>query len=79
LKSERSGSDVRVSWTPSPEKGVSSYIVAYGPSDSPLQRRQTVSVPRVSLSRIPAGTVISVKGVNARGLEGWDWARVAAN
>jgi hypothetical protein len=79
LKSERSGSDVTVSWTPSPEKGVSSYIVAYGPSDSPLQRRQTVSVPRVSLSRIPAGTVISVKGVNARGLEGWDWARVAAN
>jgi len=22
------------------------------------------------------GTVLSVKAVNARGLEGWDWARV---
>jgi hypothetical protein len=79
LKAERAGSDVTVSWNPSPEKGVSSYIVAYGPSDSPAQRRQTVSLPRITLSRVPAGTAIAVKAVNARGLEGWDWARVVAN
>lgn len=31
--------------------------------------------PRVTLPRIAALTVVSVKAVNARGLEGWDWAR----
>jgi hypothetical protein len=25
---------------------------------------------------VTPGTVLSVKAVNARGLEGWDWARV---
>jgi len=24
---------------------------------------------------LPAGTAISVKAMNSRGLEGWDWAR----
>jgi hypothetical protein len=24
---------------------------------------------------VTAGTVVSVKAVNARGLEGWDWAK----
>ena len=31
---------------------------------------------RVTLPRVPPGTIVSVKAVNARGLEGWDWARV---
>ena len=64
-----------LSWTPSPEHGVASYIVAYGPAADPLRRRLTVAQPRVTLPRIVAGTVVSVKAVNARGLEGWDWAR----
>ncbi len=34
-----------------------------------------VTQPRVTLPRIAALTVVSVKAVNARGLEGWDWAR----
>jgi hypothetical protein len=29
----------------------------------------------VTLPPVAAGTSISVKAVNARGLEGWDWAR----
>ena len=64
-----------LSWTPSPEHGVASYLVAYGPAADPLRRRVTVTHPRVTLPRVAAGTVVSVKAVNARGLEGWDWAR----
>jgi hypothetical protein len=29
----------------------------------------------VTLPPIAAGTSVSVKAVNARGLEGWDWAK----
>jgi hypothetical protein len=36
----------------------------------------TVTEPRATLQNVEAGTVVQVKGVNARGLEGWDWARV---
>jgi hypothetical protein len=64
-----------LSWTPSPEHGIASYIVGYGPAADPLRHRLTVTQAHVTLPRIAAGTVVSVKAVNARGLEGWDWAR----
>ena len=67
-----------VVWDASPEKGVTSYIVAYGPAGDPLRRRITVVQPRAMLPPLAAGTVVSVKAVNARGLEGWDWARIIA-
>jgi hypothetical protein len=70
------GSAAALSWTPSPEKGVTSYIVAYGTAADPLRRRVIVAHPRVALPQIGPGSVVSVKAVNARGLEGWDWARV---
>ena len=41
----------------------------------PLRTRTTVTGPRAVLPALTAGTQIAVKGVNARGLEGWDWAR----
>jgi hypothetical protein len=66
---------VRVSWTPSPESGVGRYIVAYGPAEDPLRTRVTVTRNEAALPLVPAGTHIAVKAVNARGLEGWDWAR----
>ena len=69
------GGAATLSWTPSPEKGVTSYIVAYGSASSPLQHRVTVTQPRATLPQIAPGSVVSVKAVNARGLEGWDWAR----
>ena len=61
---------------PSPEKGVTGYIVAYGPPSNPeaQQFRVTSADPR-TLPKAPAGTIISVKAVNAKGLESWDWAR----
>jgi hypothetical protein len=65
-----------LSWRPSVETGITSYIVAYGSAADPLLHRLVVAQPRVSLPSIAAGSVVSVKAVNARGLEGWDWARV---
>ena len=64
---------IDVTWTPSPESDVTSYIVAYGPPDGPFERRLTVRTPRVTLPALPDATRIAVKAVNRRGLEGWDW------
>jgi hypothetical protein len=65
-----------LSWTPAPEAGITSYIVAYGTAADPLRHRIVVTQPRATLPSIAAGSVVSVKAVNARGLEGWDWAKV---
>ena len=73
------GGTASVSWTPSPEKAVVSYVVEYGPSSSPSRTRLTVTAPRATLPQVRPGTVVSVKAVTARGLEGWDWARVRVN
>jgi hypothetical protein len=70
------GSSATLSWTASPEKGVTSYIVAFGPSSDPMRRRVTALRPRVTLPQIAPGSVVSVKAVNARGLGGWDWTKV---
>jgi peptidase M28-like protein/fibronectin type III domain protein len=67
---------VSLSWTPSPEQGITGYIVAYGPPSKPESRQLRVARPAVTLTGISGGTVVSVKAVNAKGLEGWDWARV---
>lgn len=64
-----------LSWTPSPEHGIASYIVAYGPPADPLRHTVTVTQAQVTLPQLVAGTSVSVKAVNARGLEGWDWAK----
>jgi hypothetical protein len=32
--------------------------------------------PTATLTGIAPDTVVSVKAVNAKGLEGWDWARI---
>jgi hypothetical protein len=71
-----SATSTTVSWSASPESGIASYVVTYGPADAAPTRRLTVSAPRTSLPALPAGTVVSVKAVNAKGLEGWDWARI---
>jgi hypothetical protein len=71
-----SGGTASLSWAPSPESGIASYLVAYGPPSDRLRHRVTVTQPRAVLSQIAPGMVVSVKAVNARGLEGWDWATV---
>lgn len=68
------GTGTRVTWTPSPESGIRHYVVSYGPADAPRRTQVTVTTPEATLPALPAGTTVSVKAVNTRGLEGWDWA-----
>jgi hypothetical protein len=70
------GTAATVSWKPSPEKGVSGYIVSYGPAAKPDAHQLRVTRPTAVLPNVAPGTVIAVKAVNAKGFEGWDWARV---
>ncbi|HSP92575.1 MAG TPA: M28 family peptidase [Vicinamibacterales bacterium] len=69
------GGPVSVTWAASPEKSVTGYIVAWGPADAPLRNRTRVIKPAATIPGAAPGMVVSVKAVNARGLEGWDWAR----
>ena len=69
------GAAAALSWTPGPEQGIASYIVAYGPAADPLRHRVTVTHPQVTLPQLAPGSRVSVKAVNGRGLEGWDWAK----
>ena len=83
------GKAAEVKWTPSPEKGVKKYVVAWGSdvaasSMAPAALAATaahsmiVTEPRARITGIAAGTTIAVKAINDRGIEGWDWARVVA-
>jgi len=65
-----------LSWAPAPEGGIASYAVAYGPPSDRFRHRLTVTQPHAALPQAAPGMVVSVKAVNARGLEGWDWATV---
>jgi hypothetical protein len=64
-----------VSWTPSPETGVTGYVVTWGPADNPSLHTLRVTQSKATLTGAAAGTAVRVKAINAKGLEGWDWAR----
>lgn len=81
------GKTAEVKWSPSPEKGVKKYVVAWGPDVSASSmapaalagtaaHSMVVTEPRARITGIAPGTTIAVKAINERGLEGWDWARV---
>ncbi len=72
----RRGASLEVSWTPAVEADIASYRVGWGPEEDPLATVVTVPEPRATLEGVPAGATVSVKAVNRRGMEGWDWARV---
>jgi hypothetical protein len=72
-----SGGTATLSWKPGLEKGITGYIVAYGPAGAPEARQVRVPGPTATISGLSPGMVVSVKAVNDEGLEGWDWARVA--
>jgi hypothetical protein len=76
MKTEKTATGVTLTWTPSPETGIKSYTVAYGPASDPMRTRLTVTTPRATLPSLPAGTHVAVRATNARGLDGWDWARI---
>jgi hypothetical protein len=77
LAATRAGTAVTLKWNASPEKGIARYIVSYRGADG-AAKRVSVTTPTARLIDAPPGTEISVKAVNVRGLEGWDWARVTA-
>jgi hypothetical protein len=70
------GGTASLSWAPAPESGLASYVVAYGPPTDRFRHRVTVTQAHAALPQVTPGMVVSVKAVNARGLEGWDWATV---
>ena len=71
----RTPSGATVSWTPSPETGVTEYIVSWGPADNPALHTLRATQPAATIAGAPQGTMVRVKAVNAKGMEGWDWAR----
>jgi hypothetical protein len=77
LEAARTGNSLELRWKPSPEKGIARYIVSYGAPNG-VKKQITVTVPNAKLLDAPRGTLVEVKAVNRRGLEGWDWARIIA-
>ncbi|MET0212701.1 MAG: M20/M25/M40 family metallo-hydrolase [Vicinamibacterales bacterium] len=76
LKADLKGSTATISWKPSPESGVTGYLVVYGPAGKPDAHQLRVTTPTAVLKDVAPGSAIAVKAVNSKGLEGWDWARV---
>lgn len=62
-------------WTPSPETGVTGYLVTWGPATNPGRHTLRATQPKVTLAGATAGSAVRVKAINAKGMEGWDWAR----
>jgi Tol biopolymer transport system component len=67
------GTSAEVSWAPSPEKDVTAYLVRAWVNGQPRDTR--VNGPRATIAGLRAGDAVWVKGVNQRGMEGWDWQR----
>jgi len=70
---------VDVSWTPNPEKGISHYLVTWGPEGKEVAGSRKVKEARARLKGLKTGEkwVVTVRAVNARGLAGWDEAKIA--
>jgi hypothetical protein len=62
------------SWTPSPETGITGYLVTWGPADNPGLHSLKVTQPKATLTGAAPGHVVRVKAINGKGMEGWDWA-----
>jgi Tol biopolymer transport system component len=81
LKVVKAGADgAEMSWTPNPEKGISHYVVTWGPEGKAPGGNRKVKEPRAIIKGLKVGTGekwrVSVKAVNARGLASWDEAKV---
>lgn len=72
----REGNTVELEWDPSPEGDVAYYVVAYEAADDTTAHEAMAETNRIRISDAAAETVVAVRAVNARGLRGWDWARL---
>lgn len=75
LTARQNGAVTEVQWQASREKDVERYRVQWGPESDPTRHRMETTTPNARLENAPAGTVVMVRAINARSLEGWDWAR----
>jgi hypothetical protein len=75
LTAERTASGVTLAWEPSPERDIARYIVTWQRRGG-TPGRLVVTSPRAVITGAPSGTEVRVIAINARGLEGWDHARV---
>lgn len=69
------GKTAEIAWAAAPEKSVKHYLVRYGADEKSL-RQVKVNAPKVMLKDVQPGMIVKIKAVNAKGLEGWDWARI---
>jgi hypothetical protein len=81
LKVVKAGVDgAELSWTPNPEKGISHYIVSWGPEGKAPAGSKKVKEPRAVLKglkvRVGERWGVSVRAVDVRGLGSWDEAKV---
>jgi hypothetical protein len=79
LRATSNGGKTTVTWKPALEKGVTGYLVAYGPPEKPEAQQTRVTSATATLSGLSPGMIVSVKAINDKGLDGWDWARVTVN
>jgi len=70
------GGAVDVSWEPAIERGVTSYRVRWEDGGGGTGGMLVVRGTSARLVGVPEGATIAVRAIGARGLEGWDWARV---
>jgi hypothetical protein len=74
----RTGGALDLTWAPALERGVVRYRVRYENAAGQTVEREApaASRPSLRLENVRAGSTVSVKAVNDRGLEGWDWAHL---
>jgi sugar lactone lactonase YvrE len=70
------GGEVILSWTASPERDVTGYLVSWGPPQAPERWTRRVTEPTTRLTGVTPGMLARVKALNTKGLEGWDWAEI---
>ena len=75
LELARAGGGVTATWQPAAERGVTGYLVTWGPASEPRRQRITVTGPRAELRGAGPGTAVAVKAIGEGGIEGWDWVR----
>ncbi len=70
-----SASGTTATWSPAVESGTMRYLVRWGPAEDPMRNSTTVTTTTATLRGARPGWHVAVKAINARGMEGWDWAR----
>ncbi|MBS1807293.1 MAG: M20/M25/M40 family metallo-hydrolase [Acidobacteria bacterium] len=68
------GKTAEITWAGSPEKNITHYIVAWGANEKQMKQIQVTSA-KVTLKDAKPGMLVTVKAVNARKLESWDWSQ----